>query len=216
MKKFIVIIALTFTLVSFAIASNSLTSLFSKAFTKSLSPGEVYEKNITIRKYYNLTIRFQKENSTSYLAFDNNSTLIVLKDFEGKEIAKISGVVNGRAYILLDKKEIDRIKSVSVYNLGKYEDVENQKVNVTFYGTRAYLTVKVFYKEARISGFVFDELTKQAVEGIEILAFPKNSNPYTSQPVVQAITSKEGKYTLIFDLNSSKSFDIYVRGYEVS
>lgn len=216
MKKLIVLAALVFTLVSLVIASNSLTGLFSKAFTKSLSPGEAYEKNVTIRKYYNLTIRFQKENSTSYLSFDNNSTLIILKDPDGKEIARKIGVIDGKAYILLDKKEIDRIKMVSVYGLEKYKDVENQEVNVTFYGTKAYITVKVFCNEASISGFVFDELTQQPVEGIEVLAFPENSDPYTTQPSAQTITSEEGRYTFSFDLNSSKSFDVYVKDYYVS
>ena len=33
---------------------------FFKAFDKTLAAGEQYEKNITVRKYYNVSVRFQK------------------------------------------------------------------------------------------------------------------------------------------------------------
>ena len=56
-------------IISLAISGYSLTGMFTKAFDKTLSPGESYERNITIREYYNLTVRFQKENSTELLEF---------------------------------------------------------------------------------------------------------------------------------------------------
>lgn len=216
MKKYIAIGIFLIALVSLTVGSNAINGLFSKAFSKSLSPGETYERNITIRKYYDLTVRFQKQNSTSYLAFDNNSTVVVLKDEAGNEIAKASGAVNGRVYFFTEKLQLDRIKTVSAYNLGVYLDVENQEVNISYSGTKAYITVKVSYKPSAITGYVLDDLTNQTLEGIEVLAFLDNSDPNLAEPILQNTSTSEGKYLLTFQLNSSKALDIYVRDYVVS
>jgi len=216
MKKYIAIGIFLIALISLTIGSNAINGLFSKAFSKSLSPGETYERNITIRKYYDLTVRFQKENSTSYLGFDNNETAVVLKDVVGNEIARANGAINGRVYFFTEKLQLDRIKTVSAYNLGVYLDIENQEVNITYSGTKAYITVRVSYKPATITGYILDDLTGQTVEGIEVLAFPDNSDPNLTEPILQSTSTSEGRYLLTFQLNSSKALDIYVRDYIVS
>lgn len=63
LKKYLLIGLLGITVILLAANSYSITGLFSKAFDKTLYPGEVYEKNITVRNFYNLTVRFQKEKS---------------------------------------------------------------------------------------------------------------------------------------------------------
>ncbi|MDI6798583.1 MAG: hypothetical protein QMD12_01125 [Candidatus Aenigmarchaeota archaeon] len=199
-----------------AVGSYSLTGVFSKAFDKTLSPGEQYERSITIKKYYNLTIRFQKQNSTSYLSFNNNETTVILKDSEGKEVAKASGAVNGRLYFLLEKSQLDRIKTVSAYNLESYQDVVDQGVSTTFSGTKAYITVKVSYKPATLAGYVIDELTNQTLEEIEVLAFPDGSDPYTTEPILRNTSTSDGRYLLTFQLDSSKALDIYIKDYIAS
>jgi len=213
MKKYILAIVIIAAIVSLAVSSYSLTGFFSKAFDKTLSPGEYYERNITIRKYYNLTIRFQKQNSTSYLTFDNNETIVVLKDVDGNEIDRAGGAVNGRVYFFTEKLEIDKIKTVSAYNLGDYEDIENQEVNITYSGTKAYITVKVSYGPAVITGYVLDDLTGQVIEGVEVLAFSDGSDPTLTEPLMQNTSTSEGRYLLTFQLNSSKALDIYVKDY---
>jgi len=216
MKKYMVSFLVIATIIALTVSSYSLTGLFSKAFDKTLSPGEQYEKNITVRKYYNLTARFQKENSISYLGFDNNETTVILKDIDGKEIARASGAINGRLYFFLEKSQLDRIKIVSAYNMGSYQDVVDQAVNVTYSGVNAYVTVKVSYKSAVISGYVLDELTNQTLEGIEVLAFSDNSDPIITEPILQNVSTSEGRYLLIFQLDSSKALDIYIKDYDTS
>jgi len=185
------------------------------AFDKTLDPGEYYERNITVRKYYNLTIRFQKQNSTSYLGFNNNETIVILKDADGNEIAKNQGAKNGRLYFFTDKLELDRIKTVSAYNLGEYKDIENQEINITYSGTKAYITLKVFYGPAVITGYVLDDLTGEIVEGVEVSAFPDGSDPTLIDPILENTSTSEGKYLLTFELESKQALDIYVKDYIV-
>lgn len=213
MKKYIAATIFIAVAISLTVSSYSLTGFFSKTFDKTLSPGEYYERNITIRKYYNLTIRFQKQNSTSYLAFDNNETTVVLKDVDGNEIDKAVGALNGRLYLFTERLELDKIKTVSAYNLGSYEDVENQEVNITYSGTKAYLTVKVSYRSALITGYVVDDLTGQIIEGVKVFAFPDGSDPTLTEPILQNTSTNEGRYLLTFQLNSKKALDIYVKDY---
>lgn len=203
------------TLAILAVGGSAINGLFSKAFDKTLSPGEIYERNITIRKYYDLVIRFQKENSTSYLAFDNNETEIVLKDANGNEITRITGVNNGRVYINTEKSLLDTIKTVSVSNLDSYLDVDNQQVNVTYSGATAYITVRLNFKSAVITGYVLDETTGNPVEGVEVLAFPNDSDPTTTDPILQNTSASNGRYFLTLQLNSSKALDVYVKDYDV-
>lgn len=157
-KKILIAIALAVaaTVSIILVGTFATTGLFFKAFDKTLSPGEQYEKNITIRQYYNLTVRFQKEtSSTTYLTFDSNDTTIVLKDANGSELAKGTGVINAKMYFLMNKMTLDNISTVTAMNLGDYEDVIDQQVNKTFSGTTAYITVKVHNKPpvaASISG----------------------------------------------------------------
>lgn len=218
MKKYILFGIAAIAIISLAASSYSLTGLFSKAFDKTLSPGEDYERNITIRNYYNLTVRFQKENSTSsyYLTFDSNDTTVVLKDASGNEIVKNTGTLNGKTYFFVSKSALDSIKTVSAYNLGEYLDVVNQQANITYSSTTAYITVKVRYKPSTIIGYVLDDLTNQIVSGVEVLAFANSADPAAEEAISQNVSDSNGRYLLNFQLTDSKALDIYVKDYEVA
>lgn len=215
MKKYILFGIVAVALISLAASSYSITGLFSKAFDKTLDPGENYERNITIRNYYNLTVRFQKENSTYSLTFDNNESIVVLKDADGNEVARNTGLVNGKTYFFVSTSIMDTIKTVSAYNLGEYLDIVDQTVNMTYSGTTAYITLKVKYKPSSISGYVVDKLTNQTVQGVEVIAFENEADPVADEPMNQDTSDSNGRYTMNFQLNDSKSLDIYVKDFEV-
>ena len=216
LKKYLLLGILGIAIISLAASSYSLTGLFSKAFDKTLYPGEVYEKNITVRNSYNLTVRFQKENSTSsYLTFDSNDTVVVLKDVNGNEVARSTGLVNGKTYFFVSNSVLDSIKSVSALNLGEYLDVVDQPFNISFSSTTAYITVKVRYKPSAIAGYVIDEMTGQKIEGVEVLAFANSANPNTDESIAENVTDTSGRYLMNFRLVDSKSLDIYVKDFDV-
>jgi hypothetical protein len=206
------------------IATSSLASGFSftgffKAFDKTLAPGEQYERNITVRKYYNVSIRFQKENSTSYLSFDDSDSVIVLKDAAGITIASVNGTKNGRAYVRMDNAQVASVAKVYAYNISSYADVDGQPVNDTvlsFSGTTAYLTVKVYYPLASIAGYVTDDLTGEAVNGVAVAAFSDGADVSTAMSIKQSVSDASGKYAMNFDLTDSKALDVYVEGYDVA
>jgi len=206
------------------IATSSFASGFSftgffKAFDKTLAPGEQYTHNITVRKYYNVSIRFQKENSTSYLSFDDSGSVIVLKDSAGNEIANATGVKNGRAYIKMDNVQVASVAKVYAYNISSYADVDGQPVNDTvlsFSGTTAYLTVKVYYPLASIAGYVTDDLTGEAVSDVVVAAFGDGADVSTAMSINQSVSDAGGKYAMSFDLADSKAMDVYVEGYDVA
>lgn len=210
----IIAIALT-SILLFSISSYSISGFFSKAFDKSLSPGEQYERNITIRKYYNLTVRFQKEGSTSYLGFNDEDSIIVLRAGNGSVIKNVTGVINGKHYIFAESEEVRAITKASAFSIENYEDVINQSVSVSYIGTKAYITITVTYKTASISGYIIDDLTGETVDGIHIYAFPDGSNPQTAEAIIENV-SRNGKYLLTINLNSSMPLDIYVKDYDVS
>ena len=196
----------------------SFTGLF-KAFDKTLAPGEQYERNITVRKYYNVSIRFQKENSSSYLSFDDSGSVIVLKDSAGNEVANATGVKNGRAYVKLDNAQIASVARVYAYNISSYADVDGQPVNDTvlsFSGTSAYLTLKVHYPSASISGYVADDLTGELVAGVTVAAFEDGADVNVTTAIKQDISDTNGRYAMDFDLADSKAMDVYVEGYDVA
>lgn len=192
---------------------------FFKAFDKTLSPGEQYERNITVRKYYNVSIRFQKGNSTSYLAFDDNDSTIVLADSAGAEIARLTGVNNGRAYVRLSNYELAAVTSASAYNISDYSDVVGQPVNDTvlsFSGTSAYLTVKVSYPAASITGYVVDDLTGDPVDGVTVAAFEDGADVNATSPLEYAASGADGRYAMTFELTDSEALDVYAEGYDVA
>jgi len=220
-KVFVILMLTSIATISIILANTfAITGFFSKAFDKTLSPGEQYGKNITIRQFYNLTVRFQKEtSSTTYLTFDSNDTVIVLKDATGNEVARNTGVINAKMYFLIDKTNLDRITTVSALNLGDYEDVIDQQANKTFSGTTSYITVKVHNKPplpARIFGSVTDELTGNAVQSAFVAAFDDNADTSIATPINSSLTDVSGRYSMQFDINVSKALDVYVRDYEVS
>ena len=214
MKKYLILISSILVISLFAVTSLSQTGMFSKAFSISLNPGEQAEKNITIRKYYNLTIRLQKENSTSYLSFDSPDSIITLKDFSGNEIATLAGLNNARAYLKMDRTIIDEISTVSATNLGSYKDVVDQSAILSFSGTTAYVTIKVAYKGSSLSGYVIDDLTNENIPNISVSVFSSGQDPNFSSPVNETKSNSNGQYYFNFSSSQGSSFEVYTKDYE--
>lgn len=203
------------TLAALAIGSYGISGFFSKAFDKSLGAGEQYERNITLRKFYNLTVRFQKEGSTSYLSFDDADATIILRAANGSMIKNTTGIASGRQYITVEKEEMNAIATASALSISSYADVVDQPVNFSFIGSTAYLTVTVVYKPASITGYVVDDLTGEYADGIYVYAFPDGSDPQTVEAIVQNI-SVDGRYVLMLSSNSTVALDVYAKGYDVA
>jgi len=220
-KRILIGVSVSFALViAVAIATNSdsvygITGFFTKAFDKSLSAGEYYEHNITVRKYYNISIRFQKEGSTGYLGFTDNDSVVVLKDANGGEVLRAIGVDKGKIYTVVDASQVQAIATASAYSISDYADVADQSVNVSYSGSNAYVTIIVTYREAMITGYVIDDLTGDFVSNVGVLAFDDGADPYIVTAVVQNVSDTSGRYQLSLQLNSSKALDVYVEGYDV-
>jgi hypothetical protein len=160
-------------------------------------------------------VRFQKENSTYSLTFDSNDSVVLLKDENGNEIARNTGLVNGKTYFFTSISTLNSVKTVSALNLGEYSDIVDQPVNITYSGTTAYITLKVSYKPSSISGYVVDALTNQTVVGVEVFAFANSADPTVDEVINQSTSDSTGRYLMNFQLDGSKSLDIYVKDYEV-
>ena len=192
-----------------------------KAFDVTLSPGEQYEHNITVRKFYNVSVRFQKERSTGYLGFTDNDSVVVLKDLSGATVAEFVGVNKGRIYAKMTNYELGSVASVSAYSISDYEDVVGQPVNDTvlsFIGAKAYLTVKVserLYEHSAVAGYVVDDLTGDFVGGVTVAAFEDGADVATATAVVQNTSDTSGSYELSLELSDSRALDVYVDGYDV-
>ena len=192
-----------------------------KAFDVTLSPGESYERNITVRKFYNVSVRFQKEGSTGYLGFTDNDSVIVLKDASGAAVAEFVGVNKGRIYATMTNYELGSVATVSASSISDYEDVLDQPVNDTvlsFIGAKAYLTVKVsekVYAYSTISGYIIDDLTGEFVEGVTVAAFEDGADAATATSLVQTTSDSTGMYEMGIELSDTQALDIYVDGYDV-
>jgi hypothetical protein len=220
MKKYIIIFSIATVLV-LAASSLALTGAFTKVTTKTFQIDDSIEQNITIRKYFNMTVKFRKYNSTSDLTIRNDNTTIILEDADYNEVKRMVGIDGQSVYSVVDKLDLDKIKYVSAFNINnsakRYEDVINQEVSMSYSGNKATIIVRVNEMtegNATLSGYVNDELTDQYLEGIEILAFAAGNDPNSSSPVVQDTTDANGKYNLLIPINSSeKTYDIYIKDY---
>jgi len=197
------------------VSGTGLTGWF-KAFDKTLAAGEQYQHNITVRRFYNVSVRFQKENSTSYLSFDDADSFLSLKDAAGNEVANATGVKNGRAYITMSNVQLASVATVTATGISSYGDVAGQLVNDTvlsFSGTSAYITVKVRYPAATMSGYVTDDLTGEPVGGVAVAAFEDGADVNVTAALKQTASDAAGRYAMSFDLTDSKALDVYVGGY---
>src|SRR4030042_2943740 len=150
-KKILLISFILIVTVSISLAySSGITGNFYKAFSKSLSPNDNVEQNITVRKYYNMTVRFRYSLDGSDLSFDDPNGTVILKDSNG-EVDRISGIKSGKIYSLQDRLQIDSIRSVELVNLEKYDAINSGEVIITYYGTKAYLTILVAKKQGTAS-----------------------------------------------------------------
>ena len=163
-----------------------------------------------------MSIRFQKDNSSSYLSFDDAASFVSLKDSAGAEVANATGVKNGRAYIMMSNAQLAAVAVVSARSISGYADVAGQPVNDTvlsFSGTSAYVTVRVRYPAASMSGYVTDDLTGEPVSGIAIAAFDDGADVNASAALQQTTSDAAGRYAMSFDITDSKAMDVYVDGY---
>ena len=195
--------------------SYATTGQFTKVFSKTVVPGQTIESNITVRKFYNLTVRFRYSLNGSDLSFSDSDGTVVLRDMTGNEIAKAVGVVTGKIYTTIDRMNLDMIETVEAKNVGSYEDVTNQTPTITLSGTKAYLTVIVAKKQgnATLEGYVLDDLTNRPVDDVVVLAYDSNADPNTAIAVTQD-TSVEGRYSLGLAADADgKTYDIYVENY---
>lgn len=204
--------------VALGIFSYASTGQFTKVFSKTVSPGQTVESNITVRKYYNLTVRFRYSLNGSDLSFTDNDATVMLRDMAGNEIVKTTGVNNGKIYTTVDRLNLDMIETADAASVSSYEDVSNQTVAITLSGTKAYLTIVVAKKQgnATLAGYVLDDLTDQTVDGVNVLAFESNADPNTAVPATQD-TSENGRYNLMLVADADgKTYDIYVQNYDVA
>lgn len=217
--KIILISFLAVSIVSISLAySTGITGNFYKAFSKTVYPNDNIEQNITIRKYYNLTVRFRYSIDGSDLSFDDSDGTVILKDFNGGEIDRVTGINSGKIYVTMDKMKIDSINYVGLLNVDKYDTVNSSGFSITYSGTKAYLTILVVKKQgsASLQGYIIDELTNQSLDGVTVLAYDKGSDINTTDPLGQSV-SENGKYSLNFQTDADgKGFDIYVKDYLVS
>ena len=170
-----------------------------------------------VRMFYNATVRFRKGNSTSYLKFDDSESVIVLKDAEGNELLRMTGIENGYSYDLINNSALASIATVSVYNISGYKDVVDQVPVLSTVGTKAYVTVSLEAAPtpSSISGYIIDDLTGVFVGGIRVLAFENDADPENTTAVTEDTSDSNGEYLLTVELDSSKALDVYVDGYYV-
>jgi hypothetical protein len=164
-----------------------------------------------------MTVRFRYSIDGSDLSFDDPDGTVILKDSNG-EIDRVTGIKSGKIYAARDKMQIDSIKYVELLNVDKYDTVNSSEVSITYYATKAYLTIIVVKKQgsASLQGYIIDELTNQSLDGITILAYDKGSDINTTDPLGQSV-SENGKYSLNFQTDADgKELDIYVKDYLVS
>lgn len=165
-----------------------------------------------------MTVRFRTSPSGSDLSFDDTDGTVVLKDVNGNELYRKVGIVSGKAYILADKLKVDTIATISSFNLDSYGDVVDQPLNITFYGTKAYATVLVTKRQgnATLSGYVFDDLTENTLQGITLAALKGSSDPAIDNPEMETVTNTQGKYSMNLSATADgSSYDIYVKDYPV-
>jgi len=173
---------------------------------------------MTVKKYFNLTVRFRTSPSGSDLSFDDADGTVVLKDVNGNELYRKTGIVGGKGYILADKLTVDSISTINSFNIDSYDDVINQTLNITFYGTKAYATVLVAKKQgnATLTGFVFDDLTENSLQGISLTAMKGGSDPTIDNPDAETVTNTEGRYSMNLSATADgSSYDVYVKDYTV-
>ena len=197
----------------------SQTGFFSKAFSKTVESNQVYEQNISIRKYFNVTVRFRTSPSGSDMTFSDSDGTVVLKDSSGNELFRISGISSGKNYTVQDKLNLDAIASADSFKIDSYADNLNQPVNVSYIGTKAYVTIILAKAggNATVTGFVYDELTSQNLPGITISAFNSTLDPLTSASAAANQTDSAGSYTLILPTDSDgQAYDFYISDYAVT
>jgi hypothetical protein len=153
------------------------------------------------------------------LSFSDSDAVIVLKDFSGKEVFRAAGIISGKNYSVQDKLDLDSIATADSSNIDGYANNLNQAVNVSYTGTKAYITIILSKASgnATMMGFIYDELTNQNLPEITISAFNSSIDPLTSQYAATNQTDVTGNYLLILPANSDgQSYDFYISDYSVS
>lgn len=199
--------------------SLSQTGFFSKAFSKTVQPNQIYEQNVSIRKYYNLTIRFRTSPSGSDLSFSDLDAAIVLRDANGNAIFNATGISNGKIYSIQDNLLLESISAADSANIDSYADNSNQSVSLSYSGTKAYLTIILSKASgnATVVGYVYDELTNQNLAGITISAMNSTLDPNLFPSAAANQTDSTGSYTLVVPAGSGgQAYDFYISDYSVT
>ncbi len=217
MKKILLVAIFLVSIFVLASVSKGVTGLFYKVSTKNLYPGDSVEQNFTVKKFYNLTAKFQKYNSTSDLTIRNVNMTLIFKDGNLTEVFRIIGISGNSVSSVVDKLILDKIQYVSAYNINNsantYEDVENQLINVSYSGLKAAIIVKtnqIVVGDAIVYGYIVDALTNQTLDNVVIFANYENNTVAENSTI-------NGTYTIVLRTNSlGKTFDFYTKDYEIS
>lgn len=219
-KKYLIAAVIGIALFSIvAGVSLSQTGFFSKAFSKTVQPNQVYLENVSIRKYYNLTLRFRTSPSGSDMTFSDSDATIILRDANGNEILRVTGISSGKNYTTQDKLDLDSIAFADSFNIDSYADNLNQSVILSYSGTKAYLTIILSKASgnAMVAGIIYDELTNQNLPGITISAYNSTLDPTSSASTALNITDVTGNYVLVLPADSGgQAYDFYISDYPVS
>lgn len=199
--------------------SLSQTGYFSKAFSKTIQPNQMYQQNVSIRKYYNLTVRFRTSSTGSDLTFSDPDATVIIRDANGNELFRVTGVSSGKNYSTQDKLLLDAIAFADSSSVDAYADNFNQSVVLTYSGTKAYLTIIVAKASgiASVQGLIYDELTAQNLQGITVSAYNSSLDPTASAFAATNQTDAAGNYILVLPADSGgSSYDFYISDYSVS
>jgi hypothetical protein len=66
-----------------------------------------------------------------------------------------------------------------------------------------------------MSGYVFDDLTGEAVGSVAVAAYEDGDDVNASVAVNSTVSGEDGSYAMSFDIADSEAFDVYVDGYDV-
>lgn len=199
--------------------SLSQTGYFSKAFSKTVQPNQVYVENVSIRKYFNLTIRFRTSPSGSDLTFSDPDAVVVLRDSSGSQIFSATGISNGKIYSTEDNLLLESIFAADSVKIDSYADNFNQSTSISYIGTKAYLTIILSKAggNATVVGFVYDELTNRNLPGITITAMNSTLDPSIFPSAAANQTDSIGSYILAVPSGSDgQAYDFYISDYAVS
>jgi hypothetical protein len=131
-------------------------------------------------------------------------------------VFRAGGIISGKNYSLQDKLDLDSIATADSSKIDGYANNLNQAVNVSYIGTKAYITIILSKAggNATVVGYIYDELTSQNLPGITISAYNSSIDPTMSASAATNQTDSTGNYLLIMPTDSDgQSYDFYISDY---